>query len=131
MPPNNPFGAISLDAFRAGIPTGDVTLRVEHKDRVILRAIDEQTKFFFTFAQFLFSFPAVSYVSKNQDDTGYFSVRIANRGRTIVDGYFCSVSGNEQGVVCQSKDQAFSQGSDARVLDSRARLLVDDLEDLI
>ena len=42
MPADDLFARIALDPFRTGIPIDDVTLRIEHVDRVVGDAFHEQ-----------------------------------------------------------------------------------------
>ena len=70
-------------------------------------------------------------VSKYQDNSGNFSVRIANGRRAIVNGPFRLIFCDEERVVCESDDQALSQSSCSRVFDGRACVFVHNLEDYV
>ena len=44
---DNFFGCVTFDSFGTGIPTDNLALGVQHKDRVIMNSIDEHPIFFF------------------------------------------------------------------------------------
>ena len=43
---DNIFGSVTFDSFGARIPTDNLALRVQHKDRVVLDSVQEYLIFF-------------------------------------------------------------------------------------
>ena len=67
-------------------------------------------------------------VPKHQHAADDFAVLSPNRGGTVVDGPLRAVLGDEDGMVRQPDHPPFPQDLADRVLDRRACMLVDDLE---
>ena len=72
---------------------------------------------------------AFRHVSEYQDHAGDFTFRIADWGRTVVDGSFRAVLGDQKRMIRQADNHAVSQGSNRRAFDGMAAVLIDDFED--
>ncbi len=60
MRSNNLVSGVALDAVRPRIPTNNIALGIEHKDRIILHLLDQQAKPFLTFSHGLLGLPIAS-----------------------------------------------------------------------
>ena len=74
-------------------------MRIQHEDRIVLCAFYKQAKALFALAQFSLGFSAFSNVAEYQHYAGDFSLCIANRRSTIINGSFSSILGNKQSVI--------------------------------
>ncbi len=70
-------------------------------------------------------------VSENQDDARYFSVRVANGSRAIVNRSFLPAFGDQERVIRKPYDQTLSQSFGGGVLNGFTRLLIYYFEDCI
>ena len=52
------FGGVALDPFRVGAPTGDLSLRVQHEDGVVLNAVQQHPLFLLAFHKLSLGHPA-------------------------------------------------------------------------
>src|SRR5204863_9271933 len=92
---NNLFGAISFDTLGSRIPTRHIAVRVEHKHRIILRALYQQTKLFLALAQRPFGLATISNITEHEHDAGHFADRIPNRRGTVINRSLRAVFGNQ------------------------------------
>src|ERR1700722_10718647 len=67
MPSDNLLGGISLDALRSAVPAGDEPFRVQHENRVVGDAFDQQAKSLFASAQFFGRLPALGNIQAQAD----------------------------------------------------------------
>jgi hypothetical protein len=79
--------AVAFDPFRTGIPTDDHTVRVDHEDRVVVNAIDQESIALFTLPQRFLHEPASRF------HLGEVSFRISTPA-DVADG------GCDQNAVC-------------------------------
>src|SRR5512133_3041527 len=116
MPAKDLFRCVALYSFRPGIPSGDVALRIEHENRIVVYALDEEPKSFLAFAQSAFGFAAIGNIAKYQDNADNYAVVAANRSGTIIDRSLRAVFSDEQSMVCQTNNYALAQGPGSRIL---------------
>ncbi len=64
---DNLLGKISLDALRSAVPAGDEPFRVQHENRVVGDAFDQQAKSLFASAQFFGRLPALGNIQAQAD----------------------------------------------------------------
>src|SRR4030095_5442343 len=122
------FSRVALNAFRSGIPSSDIALRIEHENRIVLYALNQQSKSFLAFAQSLFTFPAVGDVPKYQDNADDYARVITNGRGTIINSSFRTVFSDEQSMVCQTNNHTFAQGTRSRILYVVTGLLINNSE---
>ena len=82
----------------------------------------------YAFGQLVLGLLSRGDVAEDEDSPGDLSVSVADGRGTVVDGPLGAVPGDQDRVVGQPHDHTLPQCSEGRVLDLRAGLLVDDLE---
>src|ERR1700682_5392459 len=59
----NFFGFVTLDSFGAGIPTDNLSSRIQHENRVVLDSVEKRPIFFFAVPELFLCKPASSAVA--------------------------------------------------------------------
>ena len=70
---------VALDAFRAGIPAHDLAVGIEHVDRVVDHALDEQPQLFLAVVQLGFRLPALAEIARDLGVADQRAGRAADR----------------------------------------------------
>src|SRR5262249_23591381 len=139
---NDLLGPVLLDPFGAGIPGDDAAFGVEHEDRVVFRAFDQETERLFGRPELLGSLldlaPQLALeillqplqlsplggVPEDHDDAEDGLLVILDRRRAVVDGTLRAVPTDQHGVVPKADDDTLPQRPGDGALDRLARLLV-------
>ena len=73
-------GFVALDALRAAVPGGDVAVGIEHEDRVVADALDEQAKALLALPQGFLVRAALGQVARDLGEADELALRVANGG---------------------------------------------------
>src|SRR5579883_1502978 len=79
MVPDDFVGCIAFDALRAGIPAYDISVRIQHEDRIVRHAADELPELPLAFAQGLQRNAALRDVARHLGKTDEAAGIIADR----------------------------------------------------
>ena len=73
------LGLVALDALGAGVPARDVAVGIEHEDRVVLHALDQQAEALLALAQLLLLRAALGEVARDLGEAAQRAVVVAHR----------------------------------------------------
>src|SRR5690606_23781395 len=79
VPADDLLGAVALDALRARIPVGDAPGRIEHEDRIVGDALDQQAEVALAGPQGLLGLLALGHVAADLDVADEGAVVVADR----------------------------------------------------
>src|SRR5215210_1058395 len=79
MASENLLLAVALDAVRPFVPAGNLTIRIEHEDRVVFHALHQETKPFLVLPQRLLSQLALGNVPDDSEHETPVSIRVVDQ----------------------------------------------------
>src|SRR5436190_16988643 len=93
---------VALDAFGARVPSGNVSRRIQHEDRVITYGLNDQAKSFFALSQCLFRRASFREIARDLGEAEEFPVVVAERRDDDVGPKARSVFPNSPSFVLEA-----------------------------